>query len=234
MATRLLDANLKFAGPEPKSVKSTNIGPALSWYAQNKSKKDAYKYVIAYVKKKHKLSVPELIVRKYGTTFGYLCRIISNGGELEEKDLNKFNSQIEELLEELDGYKEEKKETTGNVINIQDRINEKVSECLGEIEGQLDDYISSGFENLSSAYGAMHTLNIKGAHARKIVKYCNKKKMEFDEVLNTSDKMLKDGYSNFKRVELKRIISFYDKAIEDATKIINASKKTTVVKKKRK
>ena len=44
-------------------------------------------------------------------------------------------------------------------------------------------------------------------------------------MLDTDDKQLKEGYSNFKRMQLKKIISYINSVIDDATKIKNASLK---------
>jgi len=50
---RMLDANQKFAGSEPKfstELTQLDLSKTLSWYAQNKDSKDSQKYASDYVK----------------------------------------------------------------------------------------------------------------------------------------------------------------------------------------
>ena len=54
---RILDANEKFVGKEPKftgEITDSEIGSALSWYSQNKTPKDSQKYANDFFKKKFK------------------------------------------------------------------------------------------------------------------------------------------------------------------------------------
>jgi hypothetical protein len=59
-----------------------------------------------------------------------------------------------------------------------------------------------------------------------------KHKNEFQEVLNTDDKDLKEGYSNFSRAELKKLVAFCNLIIEDAEKLSAESKATKKPRKK--
>ena len=83
----------------------------------------------------------------------------------------------------------------------------------------------SEFKDMGSAYGVMHTYEIKGVHANKIIKIYQKKKLHYEEVLDSDDKQFKEGYSNFKRMQLKKIIGYINSVIDDATKIKTASLK---------
>ena len=114
-------------------------------------------------------------------------------------------------------------EKTGNVISIQDRIREKAQECIAELEGQLDDYVASDFKIDVSPYGVMHTLNIKSVQVNRIVEAFKKRRAEFDNVLNTNDIQLKEGYSNFSKTQLKKVIAWCDQVILDGQKVNGAS-----------
>lgn len=222
MARRILDANELFAGKEPKvegEITQSQLLGALSWYSKNKNKKDALKYASDYIKKKHKLDATSVLKSKT-STFGYLCRIVANGSVLSEKDQEKFEQDIEDIKKQLSLKKEvvvvEDKPKTPN---IQDRIKEKAEECIGELEGQVDDYMLSKFSNVPQPYGVMHTNNIKSVHTRFILEWAKKRRSEFDEVMNTDDKDLKEGYSNFKKTELKKMITYFDQVILDCGKV---------------
>jgi hypothetical protein len=65
---------------------------------------------------------------------------------------------------------------------------------------------------------------VKGKHAKMLVPIFERRRNEFQEVLDTDDKELKEGYSNFSRVELKKLVSFCNLIIEDAMKLGNEAK----------
>jgi hypothetical protein len=224
--SRILDANLVFAGKEPKfqgEISQSALMSALSWYSQNKTKKDSIKYASDYLKKKHKLDAAAQLKKK-SATFGFLCRLISNGASLSAKDRENFENEIQELRDMASKTKvkvvaEDKPATP----NIQDRIREKASTCIGELEGMSDDYILSDFKREMSPFALMQNMEIKTVHVRHITEWAKKKRSEFDAVMNTEDKDLKEGYSNFKKVGLKKMIGFYDQVIVDCVKINSES-----------
>ena len=242
--TRLTNAYEAFSGKEPKyntEISKIDLIKALSWYAQNKDSKDAQKYATEYFKKKFKLNV-EAVIRKQPSTFGYVCRILSNGGILSAKDQSWFDGEVEKIKEQLNTQVEkikeqlntlntqpdviEDSEPKSNVINIQDRIREKASECLGELDGQIDELIDSGFTASLSPYSIMHTMDIKAVHVKYILEGIRKIRTEYELVQNTTDSDLKEGYSNFTKPQIKKLIAWCDQAIMDCQKITGDSIKT--------
>jgi hypothetical protein len=224
---RVLDANVLFAGSEPRfsplgEIDKVEMARALNWYSNNKGTKEALKWATEYFKKKLKITIVESALKDMPSTFGFVCRISSNGGVLSTKDQAWLDAQVEQVKTNSKKKKPVVVDTTPTkpVVTIQDRIAEKSSECVGEMEGQIDDMILSEFKDFPSPYGLMHTMAIKGAHTRYIVEWAKKRRNEFDEVLNnTTDKDLKEGYSNFTKPNLKKIISFCDQVILDCQKV---------------
>jgi hypothetical protein len=220
---RITDANMIYAGTEPKftaEVSQIDLMKSLSWYAQNKDSKDAYKWACDFLKKKHKLDVSS-VIKNQSPTFGFVCRIVSNGGVLTTKDQTWLDGEIENLKHSLKNRKQPVVVDEPKVVvpNIQDRIREKASECIGELEGQLDDLILSKFSTEVSPYAVMHTLEIKGVHTKHISDWFKTKRIEFDDVLHTTDAELKEGYSNFSKPQLKKLIAWCDQVILDCGKI---------------
>ena len=230
---RILDANLVMAGNEPKvaqELTNSELGKILNWYSQNKVAKDAQKYASDYFKKRLKTTL-NASGREIPTTFGFVCRILSNGASITGRDLDWFN----EIVEQMKSKKAKKIEDVPekiNVVSIQDRVNEKVSEIIGELEGAIDDYIISKFKTIPSPYGIMHD-KAKAMHAIKIIEWFSKRQQEYDEVINTDDVDLKEGYSNFSKNELKKLWSFCGDIITDAMKIADESKATRKPRKKK-
>ena len=218
---RILDANVVFSGHEPKfniELSKTQLMLALNWYSQNRTSKDAEKYVTDFFKKRLKVDIGA-IAKDCNSTFCHLCRIVYNGGQLSVKDQVWFDNEVKKVENQLKIKKVKVVEDKTNVISIQDRIREKSQECIGELEGQLDDYIASDYKIDASPYGVMHTLNIKSVHVNRIVDVFKRKRIEFDNVLNTDDKELKEGYSNFTKSQLKKIIAWCDQVILDCQKV---------------
>ena len=226
---RILDANQAFAGSEPKfsaELTQLDLMKSLSWYAQNKENKDAYKYASEYFKKKYKLKIDD-VVKEKSPTFGYVCRILSNGGELSTKDTIWFEKEVEDVKKSLLNKKVVVDDPViTNVINIQDRIKEKSKECIGELEGQIDELIESNFSANVSPYSIMYTMDIKGVHTRHISEWFKEKRVLYDSVLNTKDDDVKESYSNFKKTELKKLVAFCDQVILDCSKVTGESLKT--------
>jgi hypothetical protein len=221
---RILDVNEKFVGQEPKfsgEVTEKDLGNALSWYSTNRKSKDSQKYANAFFKKVHKLDILS-VVKSKPPQFGFVCRILTNGGVLSPERKEWFDKQVEELKYELTKVKAKSK-TEQHIkvltVNIQDRIREKAIECIGELEGQIDDMIVSEFKNTPQPYAVMHTLGIKGVHTKSILEWSREKRTEFEEVMNTTDSDLKEGYSNFKKTELKKIVAYCDQVILDCNKV---------------
>jgi len=226
---RITDSNVVMTGHEPKfdrELSKLEIATTLNWYTQNKDTREAMKYANDYFKKNYKLNVDD-VIKNYPVTFGFVCRILNNGGILSEKDKVWFNDTIAKIKDDLAKPKVDVVVDDKPVQpNIQDRIREKASECIGELEGLLDEYILSKFTTNPKPYGIMHTLNIKGVHTNRILEHWKRIRAEYDNALTTEDELIKEGYSNFSKTEIKKIIGFCDSVITDAMKVVNESNKS--------
>ena len=149
----------KFSG----ELSQTELTQALSWYAQNRDNKDATKYVADYFKKTLKIQAPESL-KTQASTFGFVCRIVSMGGILNAPNRLWFDKTIEELKNAKQPA--DKSAKVANVLSIQDHIKRKSSECIGELEGQIDELITTKFSANVSPYAIMNTLEIKGVRIK--------------------------------------------------------------------
>jgi hypothetical protein len=71
----------------------------------------------------------------------------------------------------------------------------------------------------------MVELKAKSVHTKVIVEHYKKVREEIAEALVGEDEQLVEGYSNFKKVELKRFEAFLSKLIDDALMLEDESKK---------
>ena len=206
---------------EPKyDGKMTNLQlvEALNWYHQNQEPKDAQRFLLEYAKKN---KIPGRVdTSKSYLTLAWLCRLVSNGNDVGSEAIRKIKSGLPALLEK------EKAEVVVDATpapSIQERMREKIGEIAGELEGCIDDYILSGFKDARSPLALMQD-KAKGMHATKIIEIFKKRRTEFDEVLHTTDKDLKEAYSYLNKTQLKKLVAYCDLIITDAMKIAGEAK----------
>lgn len=207
---------------EPKYdgiMSQLQILKCLNWYHENKESKDAVKYIQDYCKKNHISG--KLDTSKSFLTMAWLCRAEMNGNQLGVYGKKYINKELKNYLQVEKPVVVQDAPT----VNIQDRLREKVSEIAGDLEGAIDDFILSDFKESKSPFALMQD-RAKGVHANRIVEIFKKRRSEFDEILNTKDTVLREGYSNFSKPQLKKLIAYCDTIITDAMKISGESKAT--------
>ena len=198
------------------------LSAALNWYNTHKDNKDAIRYLNDYAKKckiKGKLNTDKNIL-----TTAWLCRLVSRGVSVPDNVGDHIANEIHNLFEDV-VVQPQNVTVAVKTVTIQDRLNEKVAEIAGEIEGSIDDYILSNFKTVPSPYSIMQG-KVKGAHANKIIDIFKKHRAEFDEVLHGNDEQLIEGYSNFSKVQMKKLVAYCDQIITDAMKLSDESKVT--------
>lgn len=242
---RITDANEYFGGKEPSfgsdiEITEKQIRDSLNWYSKNRKTKDALKYASDFLKSKYKFVIPTTshTLKAKGSTFCFLCRILTRGGVLDATRKEWFDAEVESLRvaydKELNTVVEtDDAEEKPKTPNIQDRIKEKAYECIAELEGLLDDQCTNNFKGNTQPYGIMHTLGIKGVHTRFILEWAKKKRSEFDSIIDTKDAFIKEGYSNFKKTDLKKIVALFDQVILDCAKVNNDATATRKPRKKK-
>jgi len=115
---------------------------------------------------------------------------------------------------------------------IQDRLNEKTSEIIGELEGIFDD-VATGVKNSTKLYEFLVSNNVVQSQLGKYEEFYNKRKAELVAAQGKEDAQLKEGYSHLKAADFKRIISWIDTlllAVEQYRGVKKATKKARVKK----
>lgn len=213
------------SGGEPTftsdSITQIDMIRALNWYSINRDMKASVKYVTEYFKK-NKLKLNTDALESQVHTFGWVCRIVSRGGVLSKENQKWFDGRIKSciLVKEKDVVVQ-----ASNVISIQDRIKQKTDEIAGELEGSIDDYILSEFKKIPSPLSIMQD-KVKPVHASRIVDAFKKSRTEIYDALNSDDDQLKEGYANFTKLQLKKLLAYYDLIINDAIKLSDEVKQT--------
>lgn len=189
---------------------------ALNYYNAAYENKDKRKWFMSYVGKKSTEfdSLSDWDFRSVGT----MIRLKQREQPLQEKDL-KFIDDTVELLrnkakvgKQYSSLKGEPKEKEVKVT-IQDRIAEAASAHIGEINGMIDDFITSDIEIDVASY--LKANNVSPQVSKLIPAAFAKTINELNEVIEGDDKQLVEGYSNIKKTKLKKLIKSIE-AISDA------------------
>jgi hypothetical protein len=110
---------------------------------------------------------------------------------------------------------------------------DKSKEHVGELEGQIDECVSSRKFNTFNPYQWMQTSGVKGAHTKVIIQHFTKLLLELEEALLGKDKDLVEGYSQLTKPQLKAFINLIKSIITDSEKVAHNGKATRAPRKKK-
>lgn len=240
--------DIKYMGDEPEwtgqeeyddSKRRSVMARSFNWYNYSCDRKQARSFFEDYCStveelKHYKVKFKRLPDTAFGLTTGWLCRMVLKGLTLKVDEDKLIHQQIAELEARLLTEKEEVVESDVPVVKketIQDRLAEKFSEAMGEIEGAIDDYITDGKE--FSTFKFLSAQNIAVQYSVKIAEKIQPKIDEMNEFLEGKDAQLLEAYKHMGKREAKNLIKFYEAIINDAS-AYKTSKIATRAKPKRK
>ncbi len=185
----------------------------LNFYSLEVDDKDKMKYAIAYWKS---LDLPvkglEKLRPSWFSTVGAVCHMIHKRElPISDSDIARVMFARIQLINEAKLIIEEK--STKEVVTVQDRMNEIAASHIGEIEGQLDDFVLNKTEIDVKAYIKANA--IKAPVAKKIADHFKKQIPELQEAIVGGDSQLKEGYSNFSKAGLRKYTQVVEKLVED-------------------
>ncbi len=135
---------------QPTEERFTALTRAFNWYNYFYGKKEAKEFVCNYLdvhdRAKDAKKIRALPDSQMRLTTGWLARMSLMGLQLDEHEQIKLENLIAELLAIKEQAREEVAEEDDAVpkVTIQDRLRDKVGECIGELEGLFDEFIASG------------------------------------------------------------------------------------------
>lgn len=226
--------NKKYLGDEPvytKPLTKLDYIQALNWYSYMCDVSDAKEYVSEYLNNlgrvndgKRIKTVPDLW---FPTTVAWVCRLITRGFVLPVECSGYIEDRLGVVLNFSD---EEKTEDDTPKVSVQDRIREKAHDIVGEVEGLIDDYIG---DQSFSMYNWLQSNKIPPIYASSILKKMAPVLEELNEAYEGKDEQLKEGYRRYKKADLRKIISFYERICEDVNRYSGVAKKTRKPRKKK-
>ena len=170
------------------------------------------------------------------------CSIIAAHGKgmpLKPRALQYLETATRDVVEKYTEYNEEDdqpvaKEDTPKayVPTIQDRLNEKLSATVGELEGHFDDVVTNT-KTTFKPYDFLVAQNVAQAQLGKLETAFDSTRAELEAAQAREDDQLVEGYKHFKAADYKRIYAWLDelqKAVEQYRGVKKATKKARVKK----
>jgi len=200
--------------PELSNYKSA-LSRAFNFYNQDNGKKEARLYLKTYIKHSglgvniDNVSDSDIIL-----TYGWLARMVLNGNMLLPRHLEDLDSYIKTLSTTKEVIKVLIEKTPR--LSVQDYMQDKIAEVIGELEGQVDEFLKDGKE--FDLYNYMQANSIPKPYCKDIDAWARKRGMEFTEVYKTTDKDVKEGYSNISRRQQANIVKLFGSFIVDLEK----------------
>jgi hypothetical protein len=111
-----------------------------------------------------------------------------------------------------------------NVVSIQDRTKNKTNEIIGEIEGHFDEFILTWRE--TKMYKVLYSLGVKRGHTKDIIEHSKFRIAEYQEVLDSTNEQIKEGYSNFSKPQVRKVIKWWQDIVEACGTIVEEAKVT--------
>ena len=239
----------KYTGDEPKwDTERARTMPfeefdhfmrkSLNYYNYFYTQKDLKKHVVAWMKEVKDFDADEIRAferagdRTVSMTTCGLIMAHRQGMPLQERHIEFIDANILESInsksaeEIVDVVIEEKPKAY--VPTIQDRLNEKTSETIGELEGHYDEFVT----NPKYQFKPYDYLVANNVPQSQLSKYEAVYQARFDELkaaFNKEDEQLVEGYSHYKTADFKRIFAFLDQILNDIIQYRGVKKATKKV-----
>lgn len=232
-------ADTKYVGEEPLWREQPTDGRfatmtrAFNWYNYFYGKKEAKDFAASYLDRRDRSgdarrirTLPDSQMR---LTTGWLCRMADMGLQLDDHEQITLDNLLKELLaepEKTETITAKPQEDTVPKLTIQDRLRERVIECMGELEGQFDDFIASGAK-LSADWkpvSTMRSMNIAPQMVSSIRDVWQRRLAEFEEVVAGTDPDLVKGYDYLSKNQLKQCVKFCELVISDCGAYVQIKK----------
>ena len=248
---RIAFADEKYTGSEPEwpsdaadwdNEKFDNrLRKSFYYYNYYYSQKDCKKYVIEWLQKNSKLSIEEVKAfnragdRLLPMTVCSLIMAHRKGMPFRGRHIEFIVDSVMDVVARAEPEEAPVTATAEQVYNrptIQDRLAERTSEIIGELEGIFDD-VATGVKNPTKLYDYLVANNVVQSQLGKYEDLYNKRKAELELAQSKTDPQVTEGYKHLKAADFKRIIGWIDDllaAVEQYRGVKKATKKARVKK----
>lgn len=247
-AARVAFADEKYTGSEPDwpaesadwdNEKFDNrLRKSFYYYNYYYSQKDCKKYVVEWLQKNSKLSTEEVKAfnragdRLLPMTVCSLIMAHRNGMPFRGRHIEFIIESVQDVISKAEPEEVEiiaTPEQAAYKPTIQDRLAERTSELLGELEGHYDEIDTSTVK----FYDFLVANNVVQSQLGKYETLFGNRKAELELAQSKKDDQVKEGYSHLKTADFKKRIKWIDDllaAVEQYRGVKKATKKARVKK----
>ena len=191
---------------------------ALNYYNAEYDNKQKKAWFLAYFKKEAKFPTSEIHEREFRSA-GTLCRMLALGNALEENEMTFIQN---EFIRIKDLSRPDVVEVSVKKVNIQDLLEDKAKEFVADFNGILDEFVMDrkAIPDIDRLMKTPLTTPVANKVAQKIQRTL----FELRAAAAGTDAYLNEGYSNFKKTDLKKLLAAY----ENLTERLNQLKKVVI------
>ena len=250
---RIAFADEKYTGTEPEwdtekalamddATFDHHLRRSFYYYNYHYSQKDCKKHVVVWVQKPEngftKDDVKAYIRSSDRSTSMTACSLImahKQGMPLKPRHIEFLKEAVREAINSAEPEVVETAvddKSKAYVPTIQDRLNEKTSELLGELEGKFDEVYTNTAEKFKP-YDWFTANNVVQSQLGKYEGLFRKRKEELELAQSKKDEQVREGYSHLKAADFKRIIGWLEEllsAVDQYRGVKKATKKARVKK----
>lgn len=221
----------------PEDKFDNRLRKSFYYYNYYYSQKDCKKYVVEWMQGTGEFNKDEIkaFIRSNDKacpmTMHSLIMAHRKGMPLRQRHIEFIDKCIEEAIAKADPEEVVEEAKTDKVEaykpTIQDRLNEKTSELIGELEGKYDDMETVKF------YDWFTSNNVVQSQLGKYEALFSKRKEELELAQSKKDDQLKEAYSHYKAADFKKHINWLTdllSAVEQYRGVKKATKKARVKK----
>ena len=198
------------------------------------TQKDTKKYVVEWLKTNKEFDRDEVRAfersadRAVSMTVHSLIMAHRQGMPLRENHISFIDQEIERAIsgagaEPVEAVLEEAPKAY--VPTIQDRLNEKTADTIGELEGHYDEFVTNPKYSFKP-YDFLVANNVPQSQLTKYEVLFQSRFDELKEAFGKTDEQLTEGYSHYKVADFKRIMAFIDQILNDIIQYRGVKKAT--------
>jgi len=248
---RIAFADEKYTGTEPEWPSDAadwdnerfdnRLRKSFYYYNYYYSQKDCKKYVIEWLQKNSKLSIEEVKAfnragdRLLPMTVCSLIMAHRKGMPFRGRHIEFIIDSVMDVVAKAEPEEAPVIATAEQVYNrptIQDRLAERTSEIIGELEGIFDD-VATGVKNPTRLYDFLVANNVVQSQLGKYEDLYRARKAELELAQSKTDAQVTEGYKHLKAADFKRIVGWIDEllaAVEQYRGVKKSLKKARVKK----
>jgi hypothetical protein len=219
-------ADEKYLGPEPEITEDSTqseLARAYNWFNYFYTSDDAKAFTISYLKS---IKYDKHVISKLGAVksvdlhnIGWNCRLLQNGSILPDGEWDRIQEKLILLSSKvLDVSESEEEQPTQKVVSIQDRINTKASDLIGELEEETDVFFREGVIQFDIKKWSLEK-GIKPQIAKRIAEHFRPQYEEIVEAQEGKAADLVEAYKGWRKPVLKIMGLFLKKIIDHMTEV---------------